>query len=89
MEKTIVKARDEKGEGMAQVLPKRLETGDKWDFLSGASAFVLVRAEGWSGLHIGRYYHEIGAWSIYGPNARVKVIEWWPLPEHGTGTKVE
>lgn len=55
--------------------------------LAGMSADVMTF--GPFGLRVGRYYHGIGEWQVDGVHSSdpLLVVEWWPLPEIGTGTK--
>jgi len=47
---------------------------------------VIVHVENY-GLSVGRYYHKGEFWSVNGMTGDFKVLEWWPLPEIGTGNK--
>lgn len=60
-----------------------LELFEKW---SRPSVDVLVRVEGLAGVHAGRYFHGAEKWQINHAHGDWKVLEWWPMPEPGTGT---
>jgi len=51
------------------------------------SVDVLVKVDRIEGLSIGRYFHGIGKWQIVGFHGDWDVVEWWDLPESGTGNK--
>lgn len=65
-----------------KILKNKIETGLL------PSDDVLVNVEGY-GIAIGRYFHTGQFWSVNGISGDVVVIEWWPLPELGTGTKYQ
>lgn len=72
---------------------------DKWPKSCGPksdwSVDVLVRVAGPEGrpdgkgdvVRIGRYHFLLCEWYVTGHNHPV-VVEWWPMPEFGTGTEV-
>ena len=68
------------------ILPQRLTACDAWSRSSGKSVDVLVSLERVEGFQIGCYHHELGKWQVVGFNGDWEVVEWWPLPEYGTGT---
>lgn len=69
---------------------RRADLEDVWEVCAGFSDYVLVRAKHWTGLHVGRYCHNLNKWKINNiPDVDNEVIEWWPLPKEGTGVKVE
>lgn len=51
------------------------------------SVDVLVRLEGFRDKAIGRYIHGAEEWQINGCTGYFKVLEWWPMPEDGTGAQ--
>lgn len=69
-------------------LPERLSTGHPHDLAAGASASVLVSINGFRDLAIGQYLHELDTWSVIGWNGSPDIVEWWPLPDKGSGTKL-
>jgi hypothetical protein len=53
---------------------------------AGISVYVIVRVKGFKDHNIGRYLHGLEEWQVYGHGGEPpEVIEWWPLPEFGTG----
>lgn len=54
--------------------------------LAGISVDVLVKVDGFECHSIGRYLHGLKEWQVNNVSGGPpKVIEWWPLPEFGTG----
>lgn len=51
------------------------------------SVKVLAKVKGFDWLMIARYSHAIDAWQVEGVGGWPKVVEWWPMPEIGTGNK--
>ncbi|GBO89190.1 hypothetical protein [Marinobacter salsuginis] len=51
---------------------------------------VIVRVESREGyaMDIGRYLHGIESWRVDGISGDAPVVEWWPMPEPGTGTMI-
>lgn len=55
---------------------------------AGLSVDVLVKAEKWGNIMIGRYIHGLGEWQLNNVSGDPPVItEWWYVPEIGTGNK--
>lgn len=69
----------------ADNLPPIKQDADIFEKNAGMSVDVVVRAKGWAGYHIAKYFHAIGEWRLPWFNGAAEVIEWWPLPEAGTG----
>lgn len=68
-------------------LPVRLTVGHPHDLSAGASARVLVLVKNFTTPTIGRYIHELEQWQVDGWTGSPEVVEWWTLPEKGTGNK--
>lgn len=66
-------------------LPEKRKDLKDFEKFAGLSVDVLVGIEGCSGMHVGRYIHGCESWQVNGFNGDWKVVEWWPLPEKGTG----
>lgn len=55
------------------------------------SELVIVRVKYRDGdcMAIGRYLHAIDGWRVDGFSGDAPVLEWWPMPDPGTGKSVE
>ncbi|WP_210498772.1 hypothetical protein [Vibrio crassostreae] len=54
--------------------------------LAAVSIDVLVHVKGFQNPMVGRYIHGAQEWQVDGIHGTPTVIEWWLLPEKGTGT---
>lgn len=52
---------------------------------AGISVDVIVRLKNSEHKTIGRYIHGVTEWQVNGWTGSPEVVEWWPLPETGTG----
>lgn len=53
---------------------------------AGISVDVICRVAGFAGVWIGRYIHGCECWQVNGMSGdEPLVLEWWTLPEEGTG----
>ena len=66
-------------------LPKLRDDLKEFEVAAGISVDVLVLIESTSRPVTGRYLHGIGEWQVDYTSGYPTVIEWWPLPEIGTG----
>lgn len=48
---------------------------------------VLVRVKNSTVILFGVYSYALGKWRVQGFSGFGKVVEWWPMPEIGTGNK--
>lgn len=74
-----------------QQFPPACDATCEYDAHTQPSARVLVRPANLSGLWFGQYMHGLKKWRLDGvPSAiGIQVVEWWPLPDAGTGNNVE
>ncbi len=54
---------------------------------SQLSVTVLVSVNNIKGIQIGRYIHSLEEWQVDGFHGSFNAIEWWPIPEVGSGYK--
>jgi hypothetical protein len=66
-------------------LPEIKEGLADFEKTAGISVDVIARVEGHKNLSIARYIHGTEEWQINGFHGFYNVVEWWPLPEIGTG----
>ena len=66
-------------------LPKLRDDLKEFERAAGISVDVLVLIESTHRPVTGRYLHGIGEWQVDHTSGYPTVIEWWPLPEIGTG----
>lgn len=54
------------------------------------SVDVLDKTPRFTNIMTGRYIHGAEAWQVDGVHSAggIEVVEWWPMPEIGTGTQV-
>lgn len=75
--------------GAVTNLPPRDENAHEYERKSSQpSVEALVVVEGFRGYTVGRYLYGLAEWQIEGHHGPRKVLEWWPLPERGTGVAV-
>lgn len=66
-------------------LPEKRDDLKDFEKAAGLSVDVIVSVKDFRCLYIGRYIYGIKQWQVNNWSGYHVIIEWWPLPEIGTG----
>jgi len=70
-------------------LPPKADSHHWLDAAAKPSVVVLAKFQAFSNLVLCRYYYALKEWHIDGfHGSSPEPVEWWLLPETGTGTRV-